>query len=123
MTSATGTIGARASGVGSFLHGSEKRSSMKRPFLKSLFEKIEATFAAAAFAEEGEVGTARRIMAEAGTRARDSQAGRAGSVPGPAPRRRSERLQSIGRMLMTTARTPLRLRPSRWGPRRPRAGP
>ncbi len=39
---------------------------MKRSFMKRLFEELEALMAAAAFAEEGEVETARRLMGEAG---------------------------------------------------------
>jgi hypothetical protein len=47
--------------------------------MKKLMEKIEAALAATAFAEEGEVETARRIMAETETR---------GTVqPLPRPRR------------------------------------
>ncbi len=38
---------------------------MRRSFTRRLFEKVEATLAAAAFAEEGEAETARRIFAEA----------------------------------------------------------
>jgi hypothetical protein len=34
---------------------------MRRPFMKRLFEKVEATLIAAAFAEESEVETARQI--------------------------------------------------------------
>lgn len=35
--------------------------------MRKLLKKIEAAFAAAAFAEEGDAETARRIVAEAGT--------------------------------------------------------
>ncbi len=38
---------------------------MRRPFMKVLARKVEAAITAAAFAEEGEVETARRIMAQA----------------------------------------------------------
>jgi hypothetical protein len=38
---------------------------MRRPFMKRLFEKVEATLTAAAFAEESEVETARQIAAGA----------------------------------------------------------
>ncbi len=38
---------------------------MRRPFMKRLLEKVEATLTAAAFAEESEVETARRIIAQA----------------------------------------------------------
>jgi hypothetical protein len=43
--------------------------SEQEPVMKRLLEKIEAALTAAAFAEEGEVETARRIMAEPETRA------------------------------------------------------
>ena len=39
---------------------------MRRPFMKRLFEKVEATLTAAAFAEESEVETARQIVVQAG---------------------------------------------------------
>ena len=39
---------------------------MKRRLMRRLLEKVEGTLTAVAFAEEGEVETARRITAEAG---------------------------------------------------------
>ncbi len=38
---------------------------MRRPFVKKLLRKVEATLMAAAFAEESEVETARQIIAQA----------------------------------------------------------
>ncbi len=35
---------------------------MRTPFLKALFDKIDAALTAAAFAEENEVATARQIL-------------------------------------------------------------
>jgi len=41
-----------------------RRSAMRTHFMKKLLAKVEATLTAAAFAEERDVETARRIMAE-----------------------------------------------------------
>jgi hypothetical protein len=54
-----------ASVLGRIIGGPEARVD-RRLSMTRLLKKLEATFAAAAFAEEGEAETARRIAADAG---------------------------------------------------------